>query len=62
MITSAKNDALKAKNMANQSPSPHRRQLRTTWSVLARLEVLYFPKKGTTKHAIVSALRNLPRI
>lgn len=46
MITSAKNDAAKAKGMANKSPSGHRRQLGTTWSVLARLEVLYFPKDG----------------
>ena len=45
MLVSAKNDAKKAIDV-NSKRLYHRRRLGQTWTVLARLEVLYYPKKG----------------
>ena len=50
MLQSAKNDAENA-IATEKANSIHRRQL-SSWKILARLEVIYFPKKG--KPAILS--------
>ena len=44
MLQSAQNDAAKA--IAGEDNGLHRRRL-GTWNVLARLEVMYFPKEGS---------------
>ena len=55
MLQSAKNDAKNA-IATEKAHSIHRRQL-SSWKILARLEVMYFPKKG--KPAILSLYKNM---
>ena len=45
MLESARNDATKAVADGKED-GLYRRRLASKWTVLARLEVMYFPKKG----------------